>query len=107
MRFLDQVVVVTGAAVGIGATMAGMFAREGARVAVLDIDVARLDDVARGITADGAEVLAQRCDVTSPADVGRSVDGVVGRWGRLDVLVNNAVSTSPACSSARKRWCPS
>jgi 3-oxoacyl-[acyl-carrier protein] reductase len=90
MRFRDQVVVVTGAAVGIGATMAGMFAREGARVAVLDIDVPRLDEVARGITADGAEVLAQRCDVTSPADVGRSVDGVVGRWGRLDVLVNNA-----------------
>jgi 3-oxoacyl-[acyl-carrier protein] reductase len=90
MRFRDQVVVVTGAAVGIGATMAGMFAREGARVAVLDIDVPRLDEVARGITADGAEVLAQRCDVTSPADVGRSVDTVVGRWGRLDVLVNNA-----------------
>jgi 3-oxoacyl-[acyl-carrier protein] reductase len=90
MRFRDQVVVVTGAAVGIGATMAGMFAREGARVAVLDIDVPRLDEVARGITADGAEVLAKRCDVTSPADVGRSVDTVVGRWGRLDVLVNNA-----------------
>ncbi len=90
MRFRDQVVVVTGAAVGIGATMAGMFAREGGRVAVLDIDVARLDEVARGIAADGAEVLAQRCDVTSPADVGRSVDTVVGRWGRLDVLVNNA-----------------
>jgi 3-oxoacyl-[acyl-carrier protein] reductase len=90
MRFRDQVVVVTGAAVGIGAAMAGMFAREGARVAILDIDVARLDEVARGIAAHGAEVLAHRCDVTSPADVGQAVDIIVGRWGRLDVLVNNA-----------------
>jgi len=90
MRFRDQVVVVTGAAIGIGATMAGMFAREGARVAVLDIDVARLDEVVRGLAAAGAEALAQRCDVTSPADVGRTVDIIVGRWGRLDVLVNNA-----------------
>ena len=65
MRFRDQVVVVTGAAVGIGATMAGLFAREGARVAVLDIDIARLDEVVRGIAAGGAEVVAQRCDVTS------------------------------------------
>lgn len=90
MRFRDQVVVVTGAAVGIGATMAGMFAREGGRVAVLDIDVPRLDEVARGIAADGAEVLAQRCDVTSPTDVGRTVDAIVGRWGQIDILVNNA-----------------
>jgi len=90
MRFRDQVVVVTGAAVGIGATMAGMFAREGARVAVLDIDVPRLDAVARDIAAGGAEALPQRCDVTSPTEVGRAVDAVAGCWGRIDVLVNNA-----------------
>jgi NAD(P)-dependent dehydrogenase (short-subunit alcohol dehydrogenase family) len=90
MRFRDEVVIVTGAAIGIGATMAGMFAREGARVAALDIDRPRLDEVVRGITAGGAEALALGCDVTSAADVGRAVDAIAGRWGRIDVLVNNA-----------------
>jgi 3-oxoacyl-[acyl-carrier protein] reductase len=90
MRFRDQVVVVTGAAAGIGAAMAGMFAREGGRVAVLDVDVPGLDAVARDIAGGGAEVLPQRCDVTSPTEVGRAVDAVAGRWGRIDVLVNNA-----------------
>jgi NAD(P)-dependent dehydrogenase (short-subunit alcohol dehydrogenase family) len=90
MRFREQVVLVTGAAIGIGATMAAMFAREGARVAALDIDRARLDEVVRDIGAGGGEAVALRADVTAPADVGRAVDAVAGRWGRIDVLVNNA-----------------
>jgi len=90
MRFENQVVVVTGAAVGIGAAVAEQAAREGARVAALDIDREGLAALAATLTAAGADTLALRCDATSPADVGRAVDAAAGRWGRIDVLVNNA-----------------
>jgi 3-oxoacyl-[acyl-carrier protein] reductase len=90
MRFKDQVVVVTGAAVGIGGATALMFAREGARVVALDIDTERLAEMDKTLVEAGAETLALRCDATSAADVGRAIDMAAGRWGRLDVLVNNA-----------------
>jgi 3-oxoacyl-[acyl-carrier protein] reductase len=90
MRFADQVVVVTGAAAGIGGAVAEMAAREGARVAALDIDRAGLTALEGKLVAAGADVLALSCDATSPADVGRAIDAAAGRWGRIDVLVNNA-----------------
>jgi NAD(P)-dependent dehydrogenase (short-subunit alcohol dehydrogenase family) len=90
MRFKDQVVVVTGAAVGIGAAVAEMAARDGARVAALDIDRAGLAALEGTLVAAGADVLALSCDATSVADVGRAIDAAAGRWGRIDVLVNNA-----------------
>jgi NAD(P)-dependent dehydrogenase (short-subunit alcohol dehydrogenase family) len=90
MRFRDQVAVVTGAAVGIGGAAAEMFAREGARVVALDIDRGGLAAMERKLLAAGAETLALPCDATSVADVGRAIDAAAGRWGRIDVLVNNA-----------------
>jgi 3-oxoacyl-[acyl-carrier protein] reductase len=90
MRFKDQVVVVTGAAVGIGGAVAEQAAREGARVVALDIDREGLDAMEKKLVAAGAETLALRCDATSAADVGRAIDAAAGRWGRIDVLVNNA-----------------
>lgn len=90
MRFRDQVVVVTGAAIGIGAAVAEMVAREGGRVVALDIDRAGLAALDAKLVAAGAETLALPCDATSAADVGRAIDRAAGRWGRIDVLVNNA-----------------
>jgi 3-oxoacyl-[acyl-carrier protein] reductase len=66
-----------------------MFAREGARVAALDID-AGVEKIAAGLRAGGREILGLRTDATSAAQIETAVDGVVTRWGRLDVLVNNA-----------------
>jgi 3-oxoacyl-[acyl-carrier protein] reductase len=90
MRFTDQVAVVTGAAVGIGGAVAERLAHEGARVVALDIDGDGLAAMEKKLLAAGAETLALRGDATSVADVGRAIDAAAGRWGRIDVLVNNA-----------------
>jgi 3-oxoacyl-[acyl-carrier protein] reductase len=84
------VVIVTGAGKGIGAAIARGFAREGGRLALLDVDAAALDKLVKELTEAGAEVLGAPADVTRAADVGKAVETVVARWGRVDVLVNNA-----------------
>jgi len=90
MRFKDQVVIVTGAARGIGAATARAFAREGARVAVLDIDAPGAQAVAGDAKQLGGEALAFKTGVTVAAEVRQAVDTIVSRWNRVDVLVNNA-----------------
>ena len=90
MRFEGHVVLVTGAAKGIGLRIARAFAREGARVAALDIDAPGADALARELVAQGREALALKADVTAAPEVRQAVDAVLGRWGRIDVLVNNA-----------------
>ncbi len=82
----DRVVVVTGAARGIGRTLAARFAAEGCRVVALDLAFDRASDD----TADGAPVDEVVCDVADPASVRAAVDTVVARHGSVDVLVNNA-----------------
>jgi 3-oxoacyl-[acyl-carrier protein] reductase len=90
MRFDGRVVVVTGAARGIGAVTVEAFAREGARVALLDIDADGVDRVAAGLRGAGREALALTTDVTAANEVGAAVERVRARWDRIDVLVNNA-----------------
>ena len=90
MSFRDQTVMVTGAAKGIGAAIARAFGREGARVALLDVDAPGAQSVADEVTRLGGEALALKTDVTVGSDVRAAVDAIVSRWGRIDVLVNNA-----------------
>ena len=90
MRFKDQVVIVTGGARGIGAAIARAFGREGARVAILDIDAPGAQVVADQAKQLGGEALALKTDVTVAAEVRTAVDTIVSRWNRIDVLVNNA-----------------
>ena len=89
-RFENRVVVVTGAARGIGVEIAQAFAGEGARLALLDVDAGSLEAVGRDLRASGHEALDLAANVTRAAEVGRAVSAVVERWGRVDFLLNNA-----------------
>ena len=89
-RLDGKVAIVTGAAMGIGAATASLFAREGACVVVADIDEVAGDGVARGIEDDGGSAAFMRLDVRSEEDWLRVVGDTVARFCKLNVLVNNA-----------------
>jgi 3-oxoacyl-[acyl-carrier protein] reductase len=85
-----RVALVTGAAGGLGAVIAARFHAAGYRVAIGDIahDAARA--IARDLSADGSSACALELDVTSKAAFEAARDALIDRWGRIDVLVNNA-----------------
>jgi meso-butanediol dehydrogenase/(S,S)-butanediol dehydrogenase/diacetyl reductase len=85
-----RVCVVTGAARGIGRGIAEQLVQEGAKVCLADLNVEEADGAASEINARGGECLAAECDVTSHSSIAGVVDSVVAKWGRLDVMVNNA-----------------
>ena len=86
-----KVALVTGAARNIGRAVAERLARDGAKVALVDVDAA-VEVTAREL-GHGADVIALRADVNSATDVDRCFHEVVARWQRLDILVNNAAIT--------------
>jgi NAD(P)-dependent dehydrogenase (short-subunit alcohol dehydrogenase family) len=89
-HFEDKVVLVTGASRGIGKAVALAFAEQGAQVVLAARSAERLADVAEDVSALGSQVLVVPTDVTSHADVVALVDAASRRFGRIDVLVNNA-----------------
>jgi 3-oxoacyl-[acyl-carrier protein] reductase len=86
----NKVVIVTGAATGIGRATAHRFAEEGARVAGWDVKEDAAAEFVREIGAAGGEALFQRVDVTDAKSIHDGVQQVVNRWGAINVLVNNA-----------------
>ena len=89
-RFSNKVVIVTGAAHGIGRAIARRFAEEGAHVIVNDVNPAAVEAVVQEITANGGSALAGVTDVSNKSAVDALFDTVLGRFGTVDVLVNNA-----------------
>jgi meso-butanediol dehydrogenase / (S,S)-butanediol dehydrogenase / diacetyl reductase len=91
MRFSDRVAIVTGAASGIGLAVAKRLGSEGARVVIADLSAEKSEAAAAAVRESGApDAAALVCDVADESRVAATVDGAISRWGRLDVVVNNA-----------------
>ncbi len=90
MKLENRVAIVTGAASGIGAASARLFAAEGARVALVDLDEAGLLDLANEIEAEGGHALAIAADVSRAEQVRGGVAHVMEKWGRIDILMTAA-----------------
>ncbi len=86
----DRIVIVTGGATGIGRATVEAFAREGCRVAVWDVDRGGGEAVVEELSAGGADLVFQEMDVADVGAVEAAAAEVAGRWGGVDVLVNNA-----------------
>jgi NAD(P)-dependent dehydrogenase (short-subunit alcohol dehydrogenase family) len=91
MRFAKKVVIVTGGASGIGLATAQRFHAEGAIVVIADRDADKATDAAASLKRDGGpDAWASACDVSDAGQVTASVDGAMQRFGRIDVVINNA-----------------
>ena len=91
MRLKDKVAIVTGGSSGIGLAAARRLGAEGARIVIASQNKGRIEAAAERVRKeDGVEVLGLECDVSSEAQVGSVVDATFERFGRLDIVVNNA-----------------
>ena len=89
MKLAGKTAIVTGAGRNIGEEIAKLFAREGAKVAVVDMDEDRARSVADLIKADGGDAIAVVCDVSDTAAIAKMVAATVDAFGGIDILINN------------------
>ena len=90
MKLSNQVAIITGAGRNIGEEIAKVLAAEGAKVGVVDMDKGRGERVAAEIVKAGGEAAAFVADVAAEADIAGTIAAIVRRWGRIDILINNA-----------------
>ena len=95
-RFDGEVAIVTGGASGIGRASASLFASEGARVVIADIDEDKAQEVAASIAKAGGEVVVERVDLSSLSDLEALVERTAERFGRIDILANVAAIFPPS-----------
>jgi 3-oxoacyl-[acyl-carrier protein] reductase len=95
MRLKDRVAIITGGGRGIGRDIALAYGREGAHVVVSDVDPETAKTTAADVTKIGAKSLAIQTDVAKSDDVKKLIDGTIGQFGRIDIVVNNAMKIFP------------
>lgn len=95
MKFDGKKVIVTGGAQGLGFACAQRLAKEGANVAIADIDLAAAEKAATALCRDGGQAIAFVCDVSNAASVATMVKAVIATCGGIDGLINNAGVSSP------------
>jgi 3-oxoacyl-[acyl-carrier protein] reductase len=94
MRLEGKVSIVTGAAQGIGKATALKFAAEGSKVVICDVRLGSMDEISSELKEMNAEFLAYEVNVVNRDQIKTMVDDVLSRWGKIDVLVNNAGITA-------------
>ncbi len=97
--FSGKVVVVTGGAGGLGRAYCERFAAAGSKLGILDLESDSLTAFGREMSAKGLECIAVPCDVTDPVQCDSAIDSVIGRFGGVDVLINNAGITQRSAFS--------
>jgi 3-hydroxybutyrate dehydrogenase len=85
-----RVVFITGAASGIGLAIGKEFAKAGAQVVISDLNEEKVLEAASSLQSSGLTIVGAACDVTSEGNLKNTLDNVIGTYGRLDVLINNA-----------------
>jgi NAD(P)-dependent dehydrogenase (short-subunit alcohol dehydrogenase family) len=95
MRLKGRIAIVTGGGRGIGRDIVLAYAKEGAHVVVNDIDPATSEATAAEAARGGTRCVAVVADIASPADIARLIDTTVDAFGRIDILVNNAMKIVP------------
>jgi len=106
MLLKDKTAIVTGGGRGIGKDIALRLAREGADVAVFEIDPSTAEKTAKEIEALGRRALALKTDVSKSAEVNQSVQKVLDAWGKIDILVNNAAIVPKTLNADLSTWNP-
>ena len=94
MRLKDKVAIITGAARGIGEATAKRFAEEGAKVVIADMNQEDIDVVVNDIVSNGGEALGVIVNVTDQGQVENMINETVNKYGKLDIIVNNAGITA-------------
>ena len=95
-RLKDKVALITGSGSGIGRAGAQLFAREGAKIAVVDIVREGGEETVKSIKDQGGEAIFIHADMTEPQSVEQAIKAAVERFGKLDILYNNAGASSAA-----------
>lgn len=106
MKLMGKVAIVTGSASGIGRASTAMFSREGARVLAVDIDGRRGNEACEAMQKAGGEAVFTQADVSNEAAVRDLAADAISRWGRIDILFNNAgvVLAKAIEETAEEEW---